>query len=93
MTEVIGQVLHVEPAPPSAHRAGVDPQLEAICLKAIAKEPAQRYPSMKALADALDGFLKGVPSESVTTRPKVKPKATESAGLSQVVDYMKAHVQ
>lgn len=58
VSEVLGKVLHVAPAPPSTHRASVDPQLEAICIKAIAKAPAERFASMKALADALDGFLK-----------------------------------
>jgi serine/threonine protein kinase len=53
-TEVIGQILHVEPEPPSKRNSGVDPSLEAICLRAMAKEPAQRYASMKELAKALE---------------------------------------
>jgi len=88
VTEVLGKVLHVEPEPPSTHRAGVDPQLEAICMKAIAKAPAERFASMKALAEALESYLKGVPSESITTRPKAK--TIESAGLSQVFEALSA---
>jgi serine/threonine protein kinase len=45
VTEVIGKVLHVEPEPPSRVRPGLDSRLEAICLKALAKNPADRYGS------------------------------------------------
>ena len=41
---VLGQILFVEPAPPSTYRSDLDPQLEAICLKAIAKSPASALP-------------------------------------------------
>ncbi len=91
VTEVLGKVLHVEPEPPSTHRSGVDPQLEAICLKALAKEPGQRFGSMKALVDALEAYLKGMPGESVTAPPRVKDKASARAtGLTQVVEALAA---
>jgi tRNA A-37 threonylcarbamoyl transferase component Bud32/lysophospholipase L1-like esterase len=88
LTEVLGKVLHVEPQPPSTHRPGVNSQLEAICMKAIAKTPAERFASMKALADALEGYLKGMPNESIITPSKAK--TNESAGLSQVVEALSA---
>lgn len=75
--EVLGKVLHVEPAPPSSLRAGVDPQLEAIAIRALAKEPNQRYSSMKALADALDVFLTGMANETEVVRPVSIPAAHE----------------
>ncbi|MGE0609941.1 MAG: family 16 glycoside hydrolase [Pirellulales bacterium] len=58
VTEVIGQILHVEPPRPGDFKLGISPQLELICLKALAKEPAQRFQSMKQLAAALGDFLK-----------------------------------
>jgi serine/threonine-protein kinase len=42
-----------EPEPPSAH-AGVDPALESIVMRCLAKEPSKRYTDGNALADALD---------------------------------------
>jgi serine/threonine protein kinase len=42
------------PAPPSRHRPGLDPRLDAICLKALAKDSHDRWPSMAAFAEALD---------------------------------------
>lgn len=58
LAEVLGKILHVEPEPPSTHNPSVDRSLESICLKAMAKDPAVRFPSMKAFAQALDGFVK-----------------------------------
>jgi serine/threonine protein kinase len=58
IAEVLGKILHVDPAPPSSVRTGVDPRLETICLKAIAKQPADRFASMRELADALTRYLR-----------------------------------
>jgi hypothetical protein len=46
------QVAYDEPRRPSKVRPGVDGRLDAICLKALAKRPAER-PSMRELASAL----------------------------------------
>jgi serine/threonine-protein kinase len=37
----------------------VPPELEAICVRATAKHPDQRYPDVNALVDDLEGFLDG----------------------------------
>jgi serine/threonine protein kinase len=58
-----GQVLtQVECNPPPALDKlcpGLDPALEAICLKALAKQPEDRFASMHAFAEALDDYLDG----------------------------------
>jgi hypothetical protein len=59
--DTILQVLGREPEPPSALRPGVDRDLELICLKCLAKEPAQRYASADALAADLERWLEGTP--------------------------------
>jgi WD40 repeat protein/predicted Ser/Thr protein kinase len=56
---VLAQVLMNQPAPPSTHRPGLCPTLEAICLKAVAKNPHERYASMADFAAALSGWLQG----------------------------------
>jgi serine/threonine protein kinase len=68
VAEVLGKLLHVEPEPPSKLRPDVDPRLEAICLKAMAKDPKQRYQSMKELAAALNDSTK-------VAIPEAKPSA------------------
>ena len=48
-----GQILQPQPEPPSARRPGIDPALDTVCLKALAKKPAERFASMTAFAEAL----------------------------------------
>src|SRR5262249_58617760 len=55
------QVLEDEPRPPRRLKDDVPPDLETICLKAMAKSPAARYPRASALAEDLRRFLAGEP--------------------------------
>jgi WD40 repeat protein/tRNA A-37 threonylcarbamoyl transferase component Bud32 len=57
VTAVLGQVLHVEPPPPSSVRPDLDADLEAICLRAMAKSIDARFASMAEFADALKSYL------------------------------------
>ncbi len=50
---VIYQIVNTEPAPPSAHRQGISPELDAIVMQAIAKDPARRFPDWDAFGQAL----------------------------------------
>jgi serine/threonine protein kinase len=50
---VLAQVAMVDVPPPSRHRADLDPKLEAIILRALAKRPSDRFPTMAVFADAL----------------------------------------
>jgi WD40 repeat protein len=63
---VVQQVLYDEPRPPRRLNDRVPRDLETICLKAMAKEPAHRYASARALADDLRRFQQGTP---VLARP------------------------
>jgi formylglycine-generating enzyme required for sulfatase activity len=57
---VLGQILTQPPAPPSRFRPDLDSNLEAICLKAMAKEARDRYASMAELAKALSEHLRAL---------------------------------
>jgi eukaryotic-like serine/threonine-protein kinase len=58
---VLQQVLHDEPRPPRRLNDRVPRDLETVCLKAMAKEPAQRYASAAELAADLRRFRQGQP--------------------------------
>jgi predicted Ser/Thr protein kinase len=57
VAEVLGQIVTRLPEPPSKYRTDLDPRLEAICLKALSKEVAGRYATMREFAAALAGFV------------------------------------
>jgi len=59
--QLLFAVQEQEPRSPRAARPGLPRDLEVICLKAISKSPAHRYPSAGALADDLARYSQGQP--------------------------------
>ena len=49
---ILSRIPTEPPPPPSDYRSDLDPQLEALCLKAMARNAADRYTSMVELAEA-----------------------------------------
>src|SRR5207248_2475846 len=58
---VVYRVIHHDPPAPHTVRPDVPPDLETICLKAMAKRPTDRYPMCKMLADDLRQWWAGEP--------------------------------
>jgi tetratricopeptide (TPR) repeat protein len=61
---VVHQVLHEEPRRPRQLNDKIPRDLETICLKALAKSPARRYPTARALAEDLRRWLSGQPIQA-----------------------------
>jgi serine/threonine protein kinase/WD40 repeat protein len=85
---VLAAIAAKEPPLPSQFRPDLNPHLEAVCLKMMAKEATHRYPSMKDAADALVEVAKGT-SRAAGQTPQVVMSRTadsevvDSIGLSQ----------
>jgi serine/threonine-protein kinase len=62
--ELLQQIRFTEPVPPSRRRPGLDLSLEAVCLRCLQKDPADRYPSAGTLADELNRHLNGLPTNA-----------------------------
>ena len=61
---ILEQVLLGKPLPPRRLSPAVPPRLEAVCLRAMAREPGARFPSAAALAEALEGAPGPAPSRA-----------------------------
>jgi hypothetical protein len=59
LVQLIDLVTQHAPAPPRSLEPSVPPALEAVCLKALAREPRERYPDAGSLARDLDLALSG----------------------------------
>jgi len=71
--------VHTIPRPPSAVCPGLDPQLDALCLKALAKNPADRYQSANAFATVLADYLQS------DERAGAKHTAPVANGLKPII--------
>jgi tRNA A-37 threonylcarbamoyl transferase component Bud32 len=77
-------VRHTPPEPVRRRRRGVPRPLEAVCLKCLEKDPADRYPSAAALADDLRRVAAGGrPTGAV--RPAIRRRRAVAAGLAVVL--------
>jgi len=79
VTSVLAQVLTKSPPPPSQFRGDVDSLLEAICLKAMAKSPADRYQSMAEFVAALDAW------QAVPDQLRARQRRQEAASRPALV--------
>jgi len=62
--QTIVRVIETEPELPRAANPDAPRELEAICLKCLEKNPAERYASAEDLAEDLERFLRGEPVQA-----------------------------
>ena len=65
------------PLPPSAHQPEIDPALDSICLKAIARDAKDRYQSMEEFAAYLDAYIEECLARSTVSVRSKRPAAAK----------------
>jgi serine/threonine protein kinase/predicted TPR repeat methyltransferase len=70
------------PVAPSELEPGLDGELDAICLRCLAADPADRYPTAQRLARALSRYLQGRPG---TPRPERQAPVAQAAAATLLV--------
>jgi serine/threonine protein kinase len=60
--DILDKVRHAEPVPPRQIKPDLPQGLETICLRALMKEPAERYSTAGEMAEDLQRYLNGEPT-------------------------------
>ena len=76
--KIANRQMHTEPEPPSRHAPDIDKSLEAIILRALAKDRAKRPANMRELRSMLRALL----TPSTTSLPKVSVPSSPSASAA-----------
>jgi WD40 repeat protein/serine/threonine protein kinase len=73
LTEVTVQHLYAEPPPLRAKVPTISPAVEAVVLRALAKQPQERFPTVRAFADALNDAFEQASTIVATDMPQPRP--------------------
>jgi hypothetical protein len=91
-TTIMYKVLREEPVPPSELNLSLEPRLDAVVKKALAKAPAQRFQTGREFAQALQAAAEGAampmaavaaPAQIVVPQAAASPAATPAATAAQ----------
>lgn len=91
IASVLGQIVTVAPKKPTTLVRTIDPELEAICLKMIAKRPEDRFASMRDVANSLEAYLAGLATGVVVPKEAtagVAEKPARHAGGIVIAPWM-----
>lgn len=81
LVPLLNKIAHESPAPPSTYCQDAPKTIDAICLRALAKDPEERFASAEEMARELTRFL--VQGDSSTPESVPATAARRSSGASQ----------
>ena len=82
---VIYQIVNTDPEPPSAHREGISPELDAIVMKAMEKDAAKRYANWDEFGAALAEIWK----KEHKVEEKRDPSDTERFSMMRTLPFFR----
>jgi serine/threonine-protein kinase len=74
-----------QPLPPTELNPDIDPELEAIILRALEKNPLDRYATAEQMRTALNNYLAGRPIDTDVARPAAATRVMGAAGGLPVI--------
>jgi serine/threonine protein kinase/class 3 adenylate cyclase len=86
---VLAQAVNDGPPPPSRWRPGLDPRLDAVCLRALAKDPKDRFAGMAAFAEALAGALGPCSEGKEDPAPDTPPAAPDARLAPKILGLLR----
>jgi len=98
---IVKKVIEEEPAPPSSIISDIPPELDAVILKAVKKEPEERYQTVKELAEDLEKIIKkrtgeNKPSSNIISKEELSQnnlmsfsgKSEDNLFLSSIIQFI-----
>jgi eukaryotic-like serine/threonine-protein kinase len=88
--EILAKILTADVEPPSTHAAGIAPELEAITMRGLARDPGARYLTARDMARALERASPQAPASEVGewverfARATLSKRAALVAGIERV---------
>ena len=86
VTSVLAQIVTKAPQKPSEVRPALDPRLEGICLRMMARAPQERIPTMDEVAATLGGWLRDTAAISGSAAPSQASVASAAVVTSPQTD-------
>ena len=92
MEQLMYQHFSVQPAPPSTYNPQLPKAIDAVLLRALAKKPEDRFPSITAFASALEQAVNQSPAELVVgPRPSTVGDVTYDMRSTVAISQAEAH--
>ncbi len=83
LMELLYAQVHREPPTPSSREPSLDPQVDAVIMRGLAKDPAARWESATAFVDAVAAALRGAPAPALAQTMVMAPAMASTVPIAR----------